>query len=110
MDCFVATLLAMTWYYDESHCERSEVATQRAPKAFAFAKNEQLRKWTAKHPCILVFFRIMQRSHLRPLYNEFHKGLNLPLFMPSLILLTVCKSFQNIFLRTPINYIYFEVL
>ncbi len=24
MDCFVATLLAMTWYYNKSHCERSE--------------------------------------------------------------------------------------
>ncbi len=52
----------MTWYYNKSHCERSEVATQRALKAFAFVKNEQLRKWTATHPCILTFFWIMQRS------------------------------------------------
>ncbi len=48
---------------EKVNCERSEVATQRAPKAFAFAKNEQLRKWTAKHPCILTFFWIMQRFY-----------------------------------------------
>ncbi len=62
MDCFA--LLAMTFVVIPSHCEEhsDEVATQRAPKAFAFAKNEQLRKWTAKHSRICTCAEVSKKQ------------------------------------------------